>query len=298
MVAPFGRTRRGRAGSAVVAALLAVLAAPLLSPSAASAEGIGSAAAHGAVNGPPVVPTSTSFPQGFPDLLGDAEVPSFPQGAPAASIARWVDAALGVRADRLVALATEVAAAPNLSVPAQTTLQSLLAADAAGVATLEAEASVAPDLATLEGVASSMVLSYRVLSVVSPLVTDSIELSNQQQRASSLQSGEAALEAAITTGLQSGSAAGTAQALYRDLVSQIAPVAGNDASALSSLLAMKPASFDASETTIGDAEAVAADGWNRVRAAATDERKVVALLAASGVSSNLRVEKMLRTLTR
>ncbi len=242
------------------------------------------------------VASDSPFPSSFPGLLDDSSVPSFPSGVPASVVARWDAAALSARADRISQLATQVSGAGNLSVPAQTTLQDLLAADAAGVATLEAEASASGDLGTLEAVASSMVLSYRVVSVVSPLVADSIDASNQLARATSIQSGEAALEAAITTGLGSGGAVGAAQSAYRDLVSQIGPVAGNDGTQLTALLAIKPASYQQSVSTIGDAETALADGWSRVHAAVADERKIIRLLAAPGITSNHRILRLLRGL--
>ncbi|HUY29514.1 MAG TPA: hypothetical protein VMV02_00785 [Acidimicrobiales bacterium] len=297
MVAPLGRMQRHRARFAAAGALLCALLVVGVVPVGAAAQGHASAG-HGTSGGRLGVPTDSPFPPFFPGVFDDSTVPTFPDGTAVGAIGRWVAAALGARADRLNQLGNEVTAANNLSTAAQTTLQDLLAADAAGIATLQAEASGGAGLSTLEGVASSMVLSYRVFAVVTPLVRDSIELSNQIQRTTSLQSGEAALEAAITTGFQSGSASASAQGIYRDLVNQLAPVVGTDQTQLAAVLAMHPASYTPSEATISTAEAAISDGWNRVRTAVADERRIVRLLAAPGLSSNHRILRLLRTLLK
>ncbi|HVC25402.1 MAG TPA: hypothetical protein VND23_06575 [Acidimicrobiales bacterium] len=303
MVAREGRIRRAGVGAAA-AVFGAVATVAAVASGAAAQVRPSSVALHRSVPARASLPVHLAvaavdtFPGTYPGLFDDSGAPSFPAAANPSLVERWVSDALSVRANRLAQLQVDVAGAANLSTAAQTTLGNLIDADAAGIGTLVAEAPSGANVDTLEAVASSMVLSYRVIAVVSPLVRDVIDASDQLQRAADLQSVEPALEAAITTEPQTGSAVAVAQSTYRDLVSQIAPVAGIDQTQLTAMLALHPASYVASSTTLGSAESAILAAEDRVRAAGADERKIVHILAAPGISSNHRIIRLLRSLLR
>ncbi len=263
--------------ASVAAAVLAVLLALVTGPLAAVAS------AGGAVQ---VLddqgPTGTAT-----NLYADDTPPTFPQSTPLGDAAKWVSAALGVRSDRLDKLAGAIASSKTVPGSARSTLSSLVGTDASGIGTLSGEVGGAKTLQALDAIAASMIDDYRVFAVVAPTVQLSLALYDQLASAAYFQGLEPAIEASIATE-GSGASTSSAQALYRDLLTQIAAVTGADPPAAQAVLALQPSSYPGSGATIASAKATVDSSDADLTAARQEVGKIVRLLATPGLNSQRR----------
>lgn len=277
--------KRASVSSLVLAVLVSVggaLAAGVSEAAATSAPGV----THG--------PGSTSTTGVLPSVYADVDPPNFPASTPLSSVHHWVSDALAVRGARLVVLSNELATSKALTSTVRTELTTLVSVDSAGIAGLSGALQPAATLQALETTASSMIVAYRVFAVVAPVVQDVIEASGQQVSVNSLQALEPAIEAAITTAQPGRKSVPRAQAVYRDLTTQLADVESTDQAQEGLLVALRPSSYPGASSiiTVAGTDLTAASA--RLVTARADVRRIVALLAASGVPTQRRLDTAAR----
>jgi len=222
----------------------------------------------------------------------DDTTPVFPAATPIAQAQRWLTRALADRSARLGTLSNEVVSSKGMPQATRATVASLLSADASGMSQLASSVAAAGTIGALNAIAGQMVNNFRIVSLVVPVVQITLSAGAQTGEVSTLSELEPSIEAAITTDQQAGKPVAAAQAVFKDLTTQLAAVLAADSSSTSSVLSLRPSSYSASSGTLNAAENQIAGAAPRLLTARADLTRIVQLLAAPSLNSQPKVRAL------
>jgi len=157
---------------------------------------------------------------------------------------------------------------------------------------LASSVAAAGTIGALNAIAGQMVNNFRIVSLVVPVVQITLSAGAQTGEVSTLSELEPSIEAAITTDQQAGKPVAAAQAVFKDLTTQLAAVLAADSSSTSSVLSLRPSSYSASSGTLNAAENQIAGAAPRLLTARADLTRIVQLLAAPSLNSQPKVRAL------
>jgi len=220
---------------------------------------------------------------------GDDVAPTFGKTESAAAAEQWLTEALAVRASALQVLSNDLTADKELTLAQRGPMALLVSDDATGISELQAELSAstaATPTAVLQGYATSMVVQYRVFSVVTPVVNLVGKIATQTSNVAALSALEPAVDAAISTDEQAGKPVAAAQALFSAFVADLTTTTSADDAQLSLLADVRPTSYVSATATIATAQTVLTESGARLVTARSDLRRIVRSLSAKGLGSS------------
>ncbi len=273
-------TRTGRRWAA------SLLAAPLLSAILMSGAGLGVPAAVAATNGGPgggttttlAAPAQPAWPLPYTD---DNDVPIFPAGISLGAATTWLGTALAVRIQQLVNLGNSIDASRVLPQQTKSNLNGTIVSDYHGLYGLLHKVANATDLAALQSVADSMVIDFRVNSVLLPSVHAIVTLEAQLIQVRKLQGIETALQTAIGS-VQSGKLASQLGNLASDFGDKLTSVVNADQLAVSQLLNLTPSDYPI-DAVMGDAQATLTSSIATLKNADGDLRQILNALGGANL---------------
>jgi hypothetical protein len=158
---------------------------------------------------------------------------------------QWVEHQLALRQQRLTNLAAEVSKAADLSTSDRTTLASDVSSDTVGIDALAAKVPDDKTWAQLLADAKSMVVDYRVFTVMSPQVHLTIAADTASAIEQKLQTAEPQIEAAIQAAAAEGKNVAAAQTAYEGLVVQVSDAAADTSGVSATVIAQTAAGYPA-----------------------------------------------------
>lgn len=181
-----------------------------------------------------------------------------------------VERALDRRVARLEVLGARVDSAKLLSTGDRATLTSTLAAQLAGIKTLQAKVPGDSDCTALVADAQAMVTTYRVFTVTSPQVHITIAADTETAIVAGFSALEPTIAARISAAQAKGVTVSAAQATDSDLVAQVASAAQASGGIASSALAITPADFSGSHQAFEADASALGTGRTALEQARTD----------------------------
>ncbi len=196
-------------------------------------------------------------PGTLPSPKADGAAPVIPAGVPVARVHTWLGKALSVRRNALTADAASVAAARTLTAQDRAALGAIISADQAGISGLATALPSDRTLPQLQAAADTMVLDYRVFSLLAPQLRAVVATDRELAKAAALVALEPSIQTAITTEKQAGHRPGVLEKLYQRLVALLGTLETSLAGSSTALLALTPqgdasapATFVSSATTL------------------------------------------------
>lgn len=216
-----------------------------------------------------------------PDPTADVQAPVIPDSVSVAQAQDWLAGALQLRAQELTSLQNDVSNANGLPDAVRNGLNGDLTTAANGIAGLTASVQKDTTLGALRGDATTMVLTYRVFSVVEPEVHLTIVAERQLAIASQIARLQPGLETAMKTE-QSLRTDSTLHGLDASLTNDLATVQSNASGVVSDMASVSPSDYaDAATVIAADAKVVAGD-WATVSDARSVVGKILSVLAGQG----------------
>jgi hypothetical protein len=178
----------------------------------------------------------------LPSPTYDAAAPVLAPGVSFNRASNWLGLALQARGTTLANLASSITAA---NTPQAAALDAIVAKDEAGIGDLAAQLPSAPNLAGIETEASSMVLDYRIYSMLQPQIHSVLAISHDEKNLAALSATVSRLGVAVTTVREAGGkvhAAAHEEQILNTLVNQLS---NRLSSVTSALVALVPAAYPA-----------------------------------------------------
>ncbi len=169
-------------------------------------------------------------------------------------------AALTPRVKRLHDLSAAVGASTGLTSADRSTLTTDIGNDLAGITALQQKIPSDTSCAEVAADAHAMVVDYRVFVVMSPQVHLTIAADTETSVAAALAALEPKITARITAAKQSGVTVRAAQTTYSDFQTQVATATQSSTGVAGKVLALTPASYPGSRTTLENARASLSTG--------------------------------------
>lgn len=213
-----------------------------------------------------------------PSPTEDAQAPSIPDTVTVAQAQDWLSGALQLRAQELSSLQTDVGNDTSLPTDVRNNLNGDLSTAANGIAGLTTSVQKDSTLDALRSDASTMVLTYRVFSVVEPEVHLTIVGERQLAIAGQILHLQPGLETAIKTE-QGSRTASTLRALDATLTSDLSTIQSNAGVVVSDMGSVSPSAYDSAVGAITADTKVIAGDWSTISDARSTVRKILSLLA-------------------
>lgn len=219
------------------------------------------------------------------DPVADAVAPVIPAGTPLAAAQHWVEQALSLRQARLTSL-TAAVAGPNDASPAdRPKLAALISAATTGIDNLLTTVQGATTLDEVRTAAASMVVSYRVFSMLSPQVRLVLRCDALLAPAEKLQALEPGIQALITTEHASKQVTRRAQNLYRVFAAELQSLVSTVDSLDTQLLSETASSYPAALGAFAAARPQLAGASAELGLARVELRQMAALFAGARLSA-------------
>ena len=266
----------------VVRARLAILALAALVAAGGAVVATAPPAAAASRGGPGSGGPGAGLPT---DPSADAAPPVIPAGTSLAAAQQWVEQALNLRQSKLTSLAAQVDGVNGAPPGDRPKLDALISTATTGIGNLLTTVQGATTLAEARTAAASMVLTYRVLSVLSPQVKLVLRCDGLLVPAEKLQALEPGIEALITTEHASKQVTRRAQSLYRDFAGRLQSVVSAVGSLDNELLAETAASYPGALGVFAAAKPALASATTQLGLARVDLRQMAALFAGARLSA-------------
>ena len=169
-------------------------------------------------------------------------------------------AALTPRVKRLHDLSAAVGASTGLTSADRSSLTTDIGNDLAGITALQQKIPSDTSCAEVAADAHAMVVDYRVFVVMSPQVHLTIAADTETSVAAALAALEPEITARITAAKQSGVTVRAAETTYSDFQTQVATATQSSTGVAGKVLALTPASYPGSRTTLENARASLSTG--------------------------------------
>jgi len=200
------------------------------------------------------------------------------QPAALAAIKAHSAAAVAHRESTLDTLSTKLAARPAVTSGHRAVLTALYASDKAGLATVNAQVQSDATCKTAHADAQAIVAEYRVYLLVVPQSGLTLAADAGTSGASALAAAEPALHKAIAV-VPAGTSKDQAQALYADLVDQVAAAQTNFAGVGDTVLALTPSGYPGNAGTLAAETAKVTAAGKALGQAVSDARQLANLLS-------------------